>query len=36
MTTSLEGSKTNFRLAICSHSSTNPANLAKIGIEFEI
>jgi len=31
-TTSFEGSKkTNFRLIIYSHSSTNPENLAKIG-----
>jgi len=35
--TSLEGRKTNLRLIIYSHSSTNPKNLEKIGpVDFEI
>jgi len=37
MATSLEGSKTNFKLIIYSHSFTNLENLAKIGrVDFEI
>jgi len=35
--TSFEGSKTNFRSFINRHSSTNPANLVKIGhVDVEI
>jgi len=29
--TTLQGPKPHFRLIVCSHSSTNPANLATIG-----
>ena len=37
MATSLEGSKTNSRLIIYIHSSTNPKNMVKLGlVYFEI